>query len=95
MLYIVSATVALKSVINKTPKKLQTAAIGIAHSGLIERVPIQVAIEFAASVKPFIKTADSVISTVSTKGRLVVNCTKKSEKLIVPLTAFPKYNPSQ
>jgi len=66
----VSATVALNKVITKTPRKLQAADIAIAAFGRIERVPIHVAIELAASVHPFTIITAMLTNTINAKGRL-------------------------
>ena len=65
---IVSATVALMSVITKTPRKLKTAAMRIAAPGLMQRVTTQVAIAFGASVQPLTRMTPKV-STTAMKSR--------------------------
>lgn len=64
MSLIVMATVVLMSVITKTPKKLNTAAIKTAAFADIARVATQVAIAFGASVQPLTKITPSVSNTV-------------------------------
>ena len=86
----VSATVALSSVITNTPRKLNTAAIRIAARGLMERVEMQVAIALGASVHPLTRITPNVSATVTISAGLDVNLVKKSEKVIVIVSLFPQ-----
>lgn len=64
------ATVAFKSVITRTPRKLKKAAIKIAARGLMERVETQVAMALGASVQPLTKITPKVRITVTTRPGL-------------------------
>jgi hypothetical protein len=64
----VEATLAFTMVINKTPKKLQMAAMMIAFRTPIDLVDTQVAIAFGASVQPFTSTTPRVKRTVMRSG---------------------------
>lgn len=70
----VVATVALISVITKTPRKLNTADMKTAALGGIARVATHVAIALGASVHPFTKMTPSVSSTVMRRTGLEMSC---------------------
>ena len=86
----VSATLALKAVITTTPRKSQSAAIRMALRGCIARVETQEAIALGESVQPLTKITPNVSKTVIVKGRFVVNCVRKSEKVIVIIALYNK-----
>lgn len=62
----------------------------MAVRGAMERVEIQVAIAFGASVQPFTRITPSVRSTVISKAGLDVILDKKSFNVIVILSHSPK-----
>lgn len=84
----VCATVALSSVITNTPRKLKIAAIKIAARGPMDRVEMQVAIAFGASVQPLTRITPNVSATVTISAGLDVNRVRKSENVIVMLLPF-------
>jgi len=73
MLYMVWATVALSSVITRTPRKLNTAAIIIAAFELMDLVEIDVAIALGASVHPLTNITPNVNITVIASAGLRMN----------------------
>ena len=73
-----------------TPIKLNTAAIAIAARGGIDRVEMQVAIAFGASVHPFTRITPSVSSTVMSSAGLVVSREMNSDNVIVISFPFPR-----
>ena len=79
----VCATVALSIVITNTPRKLNTAAMKIAARGPMERVEMQVAIAFGASVHPLTRITPNVSTTVTISAGLDVSRDIKSENGIV------------
>jgi len=86
----VSATLELMVVITKTPRKLKIAAMMIALFGFIERVEIQVAMAFGASVHPLTVIVPRVSITVITRGGLVIKFIIKSLKVTV-ISSSSKY----
>lgn len=74
ILYIVSATFGDKSVITRTPRKLNTAAMAMALRGFIARVATQVAMALGASVQPFTRITPSVRTTVIQSAGVSDNC---------------------
>ena len=70
----VKATELLMCVIISTPRKLKTALSIMADLAFMQRVPMQVAIAFGASVHPLTKITPSVSSTVINKTGLENIC---------------------
>lgn len=79
----VEATLALSTVINSTPKKLNTAAIRIAAFGPMALVETQVAMAFGASVQPLTRITPVVNNTVIASAGLEMNCARKLVNVIV------------
>ena len=70
---IVSATVALSSVMTNTPRKLNSAAMRIAAFGGIHLVTTQVAMALGASVQPFTNITPSVrVTAIKSNGLAVI-----------------------
>src|SRR5919197_510355 len=62
------ATFFATAVVTKAPARLATAAISTATRGVTARVPTEVAIAFAVSWKPFVKSNPSATTTTMTRS---------------------------
>lgn len=79
----VPATAVERYVITMRPMKLQMAPMAMAASGLMERVPIAVAIALDASVAPLTKIVPMTRTVMTRSTGFETNAPMKTPKLIM------------